>query len=146
MITWIKSLNGAITLAVISLLVFLGRTFIDFYFVYDEFALDIGMIGITILFHLALFGGWIWGLLAAVQGSRRALIVVFGFNLFFLLFIAVGTLVSYCPSPCRTGWPLGEIMIWSSFGAGLLAAISLGIQIWLAASQEATNLSKAEIA
>lgn len=146
MITWFKSLSGAITLAVISLLVFLGRTFIDFYFVYDEFALDIGMIGITILFHLALFGGWIWGLLAAVQGSRRALIVVFGFNLFFLLFIAVGTLVSYCPSPCRTGWPLGEIMIWSSFGAGLLAAISLGIQIWLAASQEATNLSKAEIA
>jgi hypothetical protein len=146
MITWFKSLSGAITLAVISLLVFLGRTFIDFYFVYGEFALDIGMIGVTMLFHQALFGGWIWGLLAAVQGNRRGLVVVFGFNLFFLLFIAVGTLVSYCPSPCRTGWPLGEITIWSSFVAGLLAAISLGIQIWLGASQEATNLSKAEVA
>jgi hypothetical protein len=126
-------------MAVISLLVFLARTFIDFYFVYGEFGFGVSMVGGMILIHLALFGGWIWGLLSAVQGSRRGLITVFGFNLFFLLVIAVGTLVSFCPSPCRTGWPLGEIAIWASLIAGLLAAISLGIQIWHGSPQESTK-------
>ena len=79
--TWFTSFHGTIKLALISLLVFLGRAFIDFYFVFDEFALDINMVGVTILIHLILFGGWIWGLLSAVQGSRRGLITVFGFNL-----------------------------------------------------------------
>jgi len=127
---WFMSSHGAFTLALVSLLVFLGRTFIDFYYVYGEFRLSVGLVSGTTLVHMLLFGGWIWGLLSAVQGSRRGLIAVFGFNLFFFLFIAVGSLVSYCPSPCMTGWPLGEIAIWTSLITGLLASISLGIQIW----------------
>ena len=82
---WFLSFHSAITLTVISLLVFLGRAFIDFYYVYGEFGLGVGMISGMTLIHMALFGGWIWGLLSAVQGSRRGLIAVFGFNLFFLL-------------------------------------------------------------
>jgi hypothetical protein len=144
MFTWIKSFSGAIVLTVISLLVFLGRTFIDYYFVYSEFGLGIDMVGITILFNLILFGGWIWALLSAVQGTRRALFAVFGFNLFFLLVIAVGTLVSYCPSPCETGWPLGEIGSWASFAAGLLATIALGNQIWRGDQQESTKIVRKE--
>jgi hypothetical protein len=127
---WFFSSNGAITLAVISLLVFLGRTFIDFYYVYGEFGLSVGKVSGTTLLHMLLFGGWIWSLLSAVQGGRPGMIAVFGFNLFFLIVIAFGTLVSYCPSPCQTGWPLGEIAIWTSLITGLLASISLGIQIW----------------
>jgi len=122
---WFSSLKGALTLSVISLLVFLGRTFIDFYFVYPEFSLDVGMVGLTILANLAFFGGWIWAMLSAVQGRRRGVIALLGIDLFFLLFIAVGTLVSYCPSQCRTGWPVGEIFIWASLVAGLVAALSL---------------------
>jgi hypothetical protein len=141
---WFISLPGAITLAVISYLVFLGRAFIDFYYVFEEFGLSVGMVGGAILIHLALFGGWIWGLLSAVQGSRRGVIAVFGFNLFFLLFIAVGTLVSYCPSPCSTGWPLGEIANWASLVAGLVAAIALGIQIWRGSPQKSSSLTHAE--
>ena len=141
---WFLSSRGAIILALVSLLVFLGRTFIDFYFVYVEFGLSIGMVSGTTLVHMILFGGWIWSLLSAVQGSRRGLIAVFGFNLFFLLFIAVGTLVSYCPSPCMTGWPLGEIAIWTSLITGLLASISLGIQIWRASIEKSTNHFQAE--
>ena len=78
------------------------------------------MVAGAIVIYLALFGGWIWGLLSTVQGSRRGMIAMFSFNLFFLLIIAIGTLVSYCPSPCRTGWPLGEILIWlpGLWGAG----------------------------
>lgn len=126
---WFTSLKGAIALSVISLLVFLGRAFIDFYFVYGEFALSLGMVGLLVLINMALFGGWIWGLLAAVQGSRRGVVALLGFDLFFLLVIAVGTLVAYCPSPCHTAWPLGEIANWSSLVVGLLAAISLGFQL-----------------
>ena len=143
---WFLSLNGAITLAVISLLVFLGRTFIDFYYVYGEFSLSVGMVSGAVLINMVLFGGWIWSLLSAVQGSRRGLVAVFGFNLFFLLFIAVGTLVSYCPSPCETGWPLGEIAIWTSLLTGLLAAISLGIQIWQGYTEKSADRLRVEAA
>ena len=137
--SWFMSSRGAITLALVSLLVFLGRTFIDFYYVYGEFGLSVGMISGTTLVHMLLFGGWIWSLLSTVQGSRRGLIAVFGFNLFFFLFIAVGTLVSYCPSPCQTAWPLGEIAIWTSLITGLLASISLGIQIWHNSSEKSND-------
>ena len=47
--TWFLSLHGAITLAVISLLVFLGRTFIDFYYVYGEFNLSISIVSGAVL-------------------------------------------------------------------------------------------------
>jgi len=126
---WFISLNGAITLSFLSLLVFLGRTLIDFYYVYPEFALNIGMVGLVILIELALFGGWIWGFVSALQNGRRGLIALLGFDLFFLLVIAVGTLIAYCPSPCRTAWPLAEIANWISLVVGLLAAISLSLQL-----------------
>jgi hypothetical protein len=141
---WFTSLNAVISLSVISLLVFLGRTFIDFYYVYREFSLDVGMVTLAILINLALFGGWIWGLLSAAQGSRRGLITVFGFNLFFLLVIAVGTLVSYCPSPCRTGWPIGEIFIWASLVAGLLGSLSSGFKLFGNVSQRSISVSEVE--
>lgn len=143
---WFLSLRGAINITVISLLVFLGRTLIDFYYVYGEFGLSVAMVSGTMLVHMVLFGGWIWSLLSAVQGSRRGLIAVFGFNLFFFLFIAVGTLVSYCPSPCQTGWPLGEIAIWTSLITGLLASISLGIQIWGSTSEKSTDHLQTKVA
>ena len=143
---WFLSLQGALTLAVISLLVFLGRTFIDFYYVYGEFSLSVGMVSGTMLINLALFGGWIWSLLATVQGSRTGLIAIFGFNLFFFLIIGVGTMVSYCPSPCETGWPLGEITIWASLIVGFIATISLGFQIWRGDSEKSLDRFRTEAA
>lgn len=127
---WFTSLNGALTLSVAALMVFLGRTFIDFYYVYGEFGLGVGLVALVNLINLALFGGWIWALIAAAQGSRRGWLAAFGFSLFFLLVIAVGTLVSYCPSPCPTGWPIGEIFIWLSLVFGLLGSLTSVFQIW----------------
>lgn len=127
---WFISLKGAIAFSVISLLVFLGRAFIDFYFVFGEFGLDLGMVALAMLFYLVLFGGWIWALLAGVQSSRRGVFSLLVIDLFFLLVIAIGTLVSYCPSPCPTAWPLGEIANWTSLVVGILAAISLGLHLW----------------
>jgi len=86
---WFTSLNGAIALSMISLLVFLGRTLIDFYYVYREFNLDVGTVALAMLANMALFGGWIWALLSAVQGSRRGLISVLVLDLFFFFVIAV---------------------------------------------------------
>lgn len=125
---WFTSFNGAITLSVISLLIFLGRAFIDFYYVYGEFGIGVGMVTLAILANAALFGGWIWSLLTAVQGRRRGVAALLGFDLFFLLVVAVGTLVAYCPSPCPTAWPLGEIANWVSLVIGLLTAVSLSLQ------------------
>jgi hypothetical protein len=123
------------------LLVFLGRTFIDFYYVYEEFALNVGMVSLVMLLNIVLFGGWIWGLLSAVQGSRRGVIAVLVFDLFFLLVIAVGTLVSYCPSPCRTAWPTGEIFNWLSLVAGLLASLSSGIHLQKSKTERADSFT-----
>ena len=124
------SLQGAVALSILAIIVFLGRTFIDFYYVYREFNMSIGSVSGAMLANMALFGGWIWGLLASVQGSRRGLATAFGFSAFFLIVIAIGTLISYCPSPCQTGWPLGEIMIWLSLIFGLFSTLGLGVQLW----------------
>jgi len=69
---WFLSQNGAITLSVLALLVFLGRLFLDWRY-------ESGFMGaagsvqefINVLFFLALAGGWIWAMLAAKSGSRR---------------------------------------------------------------------------
>lgn len=127
---WMVSINSVITVSLISLLVFLGRTFFDFYYVYPEFNLGISVLTLIILANMALFGGWIWSLLSAVRGSRRGLILVLVFDIFFLVVIAVGTLVSYCPSPCQTAWPLGEYANWTSLIIGLLAAFVVGYNLW----------------
>jgi hypothetical protein len=104
---WFLSLSGAITLTIISLLIFLGRAFVDFYYVFGEFGLDVSIV-------------------------------------FFLLIIAIGTLVSYCPSPCRTGWPLGEILIWLSLVFGVLASAATGFQIWSGQPRSLQNPTGAE--
>jgi len=141
---WFTSPIGAVTVTVLTLLVFLGRTFIDFHYVYSEFDFGVGMVTLVNLIYLALFGGWIWSLLAAVRGSRRGWAAAFGFSLFFLLVIAAGTLVSYCPSPCRTAWPVGEIFIWLSLIFGLLASAATAIQLWDGHTRRMRNPAGAE--
>jgi hypothetical protein len=127
--TWLTSLNGVITLSMISLLVFLARTFFDFYYVYTEFNLSLGMTAAAILINTLLFSGWIWSQISAAKNNRRGLISIFVFNLFFLVVVAVGTLVSFCPSPCGTAWPMGEIFIWASLVFGMIAAFATGIYL-----------------
>ncbi len=118
------SQDNALRASVAALLVFLGRAFIDYYYVYGDLGLNTGMVTLSIAINLALFGGWIWGLMATAQGSRRGAMVVLGLDLFFLVTIAVGTLVAYCPSPCATAWPLGEITNWLSLLVSALAALT----------------------
>lgn len=128
--TWLTSINGVITLSMISLLVFLGRTFFDFYYVYTEFSLNLGIVAVAILINMILFSGWIWSLISSAKFSRRGMVANFVINLFFLVVIGLGTLVSYCPSPCGTAWPLGEIFAWASLIFGMVAAFAVGSYLW----------------
>ena len=127
--TWFTSRNGAIVLLLIALIVFLGRTFIDFQFVYADFASDLGMAALMTLINMALFGGWMWALLAAARGSRRGLIAALVLDLLLVFGLSVGTALLYCPSPCDTAWPLAEIFNWASLIFGLLAAVAVGFQL-----------------
>ncbi len=76
---WFLSLNGAVTLSVLALLTLLGRAFaLDAMFVLpDEMGVrqdQPATVALFMLWVMALFGGWIWALLAAVRGRRGGVI------------------------------------------------------------------------
>lgn len=126
--TWFTSLNGAITLSAVASLSMLARTFLDFQFVFNEFAPSPGQAGLAILVMTAIFGGWLWALLAAVQNSRAGLIGALAFPL-----LGVGgglaTMFALCPSPCPTAGGLMEIANWANLITGLLAAVAVGLHL-----------------
>jgi hypothetical protein len=115
--TW----NAARILSAAAFLSLLARTFVDYRFVYAELDLDAGAFGFAILFHLALFGGWVWALVAASHARRRVMYVLLAYAVLVVVF-GVYTATTLCPSPCRTGWPVGEISIWSNILIGVPAA------------------------
>jgi hypothetical protein len=111
-----------------ALLSFVARAFVDFRFVYAELGLDAGALGFAILFHLVVLGGWIWAIVAASHG-RRAMYVLLSYAILVVMWGAY-TLRALCPSPCRTGWPVGEIAIWSNVVIGLPAAVVAAIVLF----------------
>ncbi len=125
----LTSLNGAITLAVIALLTELWRAFMDFQYEYARFLNGTGAVLLGTLIYTALFAGWAWALLRALRGSRSALIAALVINSLFLLVLPVGSLVSFCPSPCTELWPLMELANWINLLFGLLATVALAIQL-----------------
>jgi hypothetical protein len=126
---WFASLDGAITLSVTALLTQLWRAFVDFQYEYSSFLDTIGALLLGTLLYTALFGAWTWALLRAMRGSRSALIAALIINLLFLLAIPVGTLVAYCPAPCRELWPVMELANWINVFFGLLATVALALQL-----------------
>ena len=126
---WFTSLNGAIVLSAIALLTELWRAFVDFQHEYSSFLNGTGAVLLGTLLYTALFGGWAWALLQAMRGQRGALITALIINVLFLLVIPVGTLVTYCPSPCPTLWPVMELANWFNLLFGLLSAVAIGLQL-----------------
>ena len=130
--TWILSLNGAITLSVIAFLTGLARLMLDMRFV-SEFADFMGnqpgQVALVMLIFMAFFGGWVWALLAAVRGSRGGLIGALVCSLLLALGEGLTTVLVFCPTPCRTVSPLGDIIIWANLISGLAAAAALGLQL-----------------
>jgi len=127
---WLTSLNGAITLSVLAFLSFLGRAFLDWRYEYPQQdptgSLDTPMA----LIYLVLAGGWLWGLLAAVRGSRRGLIVGLVAALLLDVALALATYFILCPpwTDC-TGWPNAWPWNWSNLITGLLAAAAIVLHL-----------------
>jgi len=110
----------AVVLSIASLLSFLARTFLDYGFVYQELSLTNATLGIVTLFNLVFIGGWIWALVSASHGGRRAMFALLVYDALLVLF-GLATLTSFCPSPCQTAWPVGEVAIWSNLLVGVPA-------------------------
>lgn len=130
--------KAAIYLSLAALLSFLARTFLDYRFVYEEIGLEVSSLALTTIFNLVLFGGWIWALIAASHRSRKAMVALTALDALLLLF-GLATLASFCPSPCPTAWPLGEVVIWSNLVVGIpaIAATILALRAPAAGPQGA---------
>lgn len=125
------STRAALALAGLAYLAFLGRAFLDWRFVFGEFISE-GAMGTTaaaLAFYVAISGIWLWALMAAARGSRPALLALAGLAIVMLVGGGLATLVSFCPSPCQTAWPLMEASNWIGLGVGILAAGMLVAQL-----------------
>jgi hypothetical protein len=130
--TGLLSLNAAIALSVIAFLTGLARLMLDVRFV-SEFA-DMmgnqpGQVALVMLGFIAFFGGWVWALLAAARGSRSGLIGALVCSLLLALGDGLTTILFFCPTPCPTVSPLGDIIIWANLISGLVATVALGLQL-----------------
>ena len=127
---WLMSLNGAITLSVIAFLTFLGRAFMDWRYEYPSQDPAGNWDTPGALIYMALAGGWLWGLLAAVRGSRRGLIGSLIAVLLLDVALALATYVFFCPPwmGCK-GWPNAWPWNWSNLISGAIAAVALAYQL-----------------
>jgi hypothetical protein len=126
---WVRSLDGAIALSVIAFLSHLGRSYVDWQYVY----LPLDPAGrwetLALLANVAYAGGWIWAILAAARGSRGGWIACLAFALV-LVGLALATDILLCRPGigCRSlpnVWPWN----WANLIAGLLAGGSAILQI-----------------
>jgi hypothetical protein len=134
---WLKNNRTMVTLSVLSLLIMLERVFLDFRYVAQEMESVDAIMPFTapyMAFAFLLFGGWIWALLAAVQGKRGALIPLLALNLLNLVF-GVLTITTLCPTPCQTAWPITDILTYVQIVVSLAAMASLGLVRWGRAAQ-----------
>jgi len=125
---WFTSLNGAITLSVITLLSHLWRGFLDAMFVLPTDYGEEGLMQFAAVIYTLIFAGWAWTLLAAWRGSRRGLIAAFAMNGLLFLAVPVSWLLFYCPAVCRAEAGVFNLANTLNLVFGLLAAISLGLQ------------------
>src|SRR5262249_17984837 len=95
---WFLSLHGAITLSVIAFLTFLERLFLDWRYE-SQFMGAAGSIqeALNVLLFLAFAGGWVWGMLTAIHGSRRGLIACLAFALLLDIGFAFAMYFFWCP-------------------------------------------------
>lgn len=115
------------TLSALALVVLLWGTFLDWHFVFTEFALGVTPAGLTALGYAAFFGGWIWSLLATVGGSRRGLISLLGYAVLLVIY-AIGDLIVYCPTSCARVWWY-YILNWSNLTLGSIVILAVVMQL-----------------
>jgi len=121
-------IRGVVVLSVVSFLAWLERAFLDWGFVPEMHGLlSPTAVAAATLFYTLLAAAWLAAIVRVREGRRGALLANAALNALFAFGLGVGTLFSFCPSPCATVWPILEIANWSNLGLGLASAIaSLG--------------------
>lgn len=127
---WFFSLNGALTLSVLTLLSQVWRGFLDAMFVYPTDFGDEAMMQLAAIIYTLLFAGWAWAILAARRGSRRGLIATFVINGLILVVIPISTLLVYCPFDCLAENGVFLLVNTLNLVLGLAAGLALALQLW----------------
>jgi hypothetical protein len=120
------SRSPAVILSVLAFAIAIGRTLIDWGFVYPEFGFtDPVSVGMTLVVYTTIFGVWAWSLIGVAAGGRRAAWVALLLTLLLNVLLGISTTVALCPTPCQTVWPVGELWNWATTLSGIAAVIAL---------------------
>lgn len=113
-------------LSLLAFAVGLGRSFIDWGIVYPEFGLmtDVARVFPTLLAYSLIFGVWAWALTTMARRQRRGVWVALVLTLLLNVGLGVGTTVAFCPTPCQTLWPIGELWNWATTLTGVAALVA----------------------
>lgn len=131
--SWVKSLTGPITLSSIAFLAGLAQLMLFVRFLPLEYAGFLpedqpGQVALGMLPLLAVYGGWVWALLAAARGSRGGLVAALMYGVVMAL-AGLGNVLVFCGGPCAA-WPVGDIIQWANVTSGLVASVAIGAQLW----------------
>jgi hypothetical protein len=118
----------ALVLAWAALLAFLARSLIDFRYVYPEQIPDTASNTLAILVYTAIFGGWIVALGALAAGIRSGAVACLAFAALPIL-LGLTTAVAFCPMPCSTAAPVGDVLNLVCLALGGLSAVSLAASL-----------------
>jgi hypothetical protein len=110
--------------ALLALAISLGRTLLDWGFVFPEFGFkDPASVLGAMVFYVVIFTAWILALLSIARGGRAGLWVALALTLLLNVGLGLGTTVAFCPTPCRTLWPVGELWNWATTLSGIAASV-----------------------
>jgi hypothetical protein len=125
----------------LSLAAFLGffaRSIIDFRYVYVEQMPDLSATVTVIVVYTVFVGGWVVALLALAAGQQRGALACLVLSLLPIL-LGVSTEVAFCPTPCDTAAPVGDILNWVCLALGVASAISLVAYLRASGSRASTG-------
>ncbi|MDH3944594.1 MAG: hypothetical protein OEV06_10920 [Anaerolineae bacterium] len=122
--------KNAVRLSVLAFASFVARTTLEFRYVFTEemFPQDLGTMTAAMLFYTLIITAWLLAHLQVERGVRKGWTWILVFSAL-TLFEGVGTTFSFCPTPCQTAWPVAEILNWSQWILGGLAAYAALIQL-----------------
>ena len=130
------SLNRVIILASLAFLSGIARLILEVRFVPEIMnampADQPSQVALIMLPILLLFGAWLWALLSASRNHQRGLIGLLICSLLLAFGWGVPTVISFCPTPCATVWPLTDIVTWANIIIGVMAAVAIGLYLRLA--------------
>lgn len=122
---WLTSLNGALTLSFVALLIELWRGLLDFAFVYPYDAKGLEVITATV--YVVLFAVWLLGLNKAQQGKRAGILAALVVGLLYVLGIDLGTIFFYCRAGCAH--IEFNYSAWAGLVIGGLGVVALALQV-----------------